>query len=384
MQAFAELLDRLVLTPVAQRQAAAARRTISAPRPIPTAARRSPRSPAISSIASVKPAMLRELVAERMDAELFGYSYDYVGDLAETIALVWPAPHAEAAQRAPTLSEVVEALHAASRARRAEGWSSAGSTGSTPRARWALLKLVTGGLRDRRLRAARQAGAGRLRRQGRRRDRGALARAEAALRRAVRLAGGQGARSRTSAQPRRSGRSCCRMPLDEARFRQARSRPTTPPSGSGTASACRRCAKAASRRLYSRTGDDISGAFPDLLEALDFEGALDGELLVGATTPTAIASRFRRPAAAAEPQDRPAEADGAAIRPSSAPTTSCSDGARGFAAAALRRAPQAAGGVRRDGSTRRASTCRRSCLSTTGTSSPSCAPIRAASRSSRA
>jgi DNA ligase 1 len=34
------------------------------------------------------------------------------------------------------------------------------------------------------------------------------------------------------------------------------------------------------RRLYSRTGDDISGAFPDLLEALDFDGALDGELLV--------------------------------------------------------------------------------------------------------
>jgi DNA ligase 1 len=34
------------------------------------------------------------------------------------------------------------------------------------------------------------------------------------------------------------------------------------------------------RRLYSRTGDDVSGAFPDLLEALDYEGALDGELLV--------------------------------------------------------------------------------------------------------
>ena len=34
-------------------------------------------------------------------------------------------------------------------------------------------------------------------------------------------------------------------------------------------------------RLYSRTGDDISGAFPDLVEALDFEGAIDGELLIG-------------------------------------------------------------------------------------------------------
>ena len=33
-------------------------------------------------------------------------------------------------------------------------------------------------------------------------------------------------------------------------------------------------------RLYSRTGDEISGAFPDLMAALDFEGVIDGELLV--------------------------------------------------------------------------------------------------------
>ncbi|MGI9399811.1 MAG: cisplatin damage response ATP-dependent DNA ligase, partial [Rhizobiaceae bacterium] len=36
------------------------------------------------------------------------------------------------------------------------------------------------------------------------------------------------------------------------------------------------------KKLYSRTGDDISAAFPDLLEAMEFEGAIDGELLVGA------------------------------------------------------------------------------------------------------
>src|SRR5262249_10242508 len=34
------------------------------------------------------------------------------------------------------------------------------------------------------------------------------------------------------------------------------------------------------RRLYSRTSDDISGSFPDVVEALDFEGVIDGELLV--------------------------------------------------------------------------------------------------------
>jgi DNA ligase-1 len=34
------------------------------------------------------------------------------------------------------------------------------------------------------------------------------------------------------------------------------------------------------RKLYSRTGDDIGKSFPDVLAALNFEGALDGELLV--------------------------------------------------------------------------------------------------------
>src|SRR6201999_2993568 len=34
------------------------------------------------------------------------------------------------------------------------------------------------------------------------------------------------------------------------------------------------------RRLYPRTGDDISRSFPDLVDALFEEGVLDGELLV--------------------------------------------------------------------------------------------------------
>jgi hypothetical protein len=53
-----------------------------------------------------------------------------------------------------------------------------------------------------------------------------------------------------------------------------------PPNGSGTASAFRPCSERGEARLYTRTGDDISHAFPDVLAALTFEGALDGELLV--------------------------------------------------------------------------------------------------------
>ena len=39
-------------------------------------------------------------------------------------------------------------------------------------------------------------------------------------------------------------------------------------------------ARGGERRLYSRTGDDISAAFPDICDAMDFDAVLDGELLV--------------------------------------------------------------------------------------------------------
>ncbi len=39
----------------------------------------------------------------------------------------------------------------------------------------------------------------------------------------------------------------------------------------------------ATSKLYSRSGDDISGAFPDIVDAVSFEGVVDGELLIGGT-----------------------------------------------------------------------------------------------------
>src|SRR5205085_12122784 len=36
-------------------------------------------------------------------------------------------------------------------------------------------------------------------------------------------------------------------------------------------------------RLYSRTGDDVSGSFPEIAEAFNADGVLDGELLVRGT-----------------------------------------------------------------------------------------------------
>jgi DNA ligase 1 len=42
------------------------------------------------SFKHAKPALIRDLIAQRTDPVLFGLSYDYVGDLSETVALMWP------------------------------------------------------------------------------------------------------------------------------------------------------------------------------------------------------------------------------------------------------------------------------------------------------
>jgi DNA ligase-1 len=54
------------------------------------------------SFKHAKPGLIRDLIAERTDPVLFGLSYDYVGDLSETVALMWPkgtssSPHASSA-----------------------------------------------------------------------------------------------------------------------------------------------------------------------------------------------------------------------------------------------------------------------------------------------
>src|SRR5882672_6747091 len=56
-----------------------------------------------------KSGMIRALIAERTDAVLFALSYDYVGDLSETVALMWPAPQQriDPAAAAPALSAVI-------------------------------------------------------------------------------------------------------------------------------------------------------------------------------------------------------------------------------------------------------------------------------------
>src|SRR4029453_8595645 len=58
---------------------------------------------------AAKPALIRDMVAARTDPVLLALSHDYVGDFAETVALIWPE-RAGANAPAPTIAEVVEAL----------------------------------------------------------------------------------------------------------------------------------------------------------------------------------------------------------------------------------------------------------------------------------
>src|SRR5260370_36680118 len=44
------------------------------------------------SFKHANPGLIRDLIADRTDPVLFALSYDYVGDLSETMALMWPSP----------------------------------------------------------------------------------------------------------------------------------------------------------------------------------------------------------------------------------------------------------------------------------------------------
>ncbi len=95
-------------------------------------------------IAAVTPSRIRGVVERRVHPVLFALSYDFVGDLAETVALIWP--EAGGAAPAPRLSEVVERLAGAGPvAALAEVEGLCDRLGASERL--ALIKLATGGLR---------------------------------------------------------------------------------------------------------------------------------------------------------------------------------------------------------------------------------------------
>src|SRR6202034_4029772 len=101
------------------------------------------------SFKHAKPGLIRDLITDRTDPVLFALSYDYVGDLSETVALMWPAASAAAVNGKAndlSLTTVVETLSPLGKTQLpkqlAQWLDTLDETG-----RWALIKMVTGGLR---------------------------------------------------------------------------------------------------------------------------------------------------------------------------------------------------------------------------------------------
>jgi len=230
-----------------------------------------------------KAGLIRALIAERVDPVLFEMSYNYVGDLAETVALLWPQQESGAGDEPqPTLSEVVAGLSRTGKAglpALLAGWLDR----LDENGRWALLKLITGALRvgvSARLAKVALAELGPLAPDDIEEVWHGLEPPYAAL-----FAWAQG----TAPRPESRDPVPFRPPmlahpldadgidaLDQADF-------VAEWKWDGIrvqAASARDTEGRLVRRIYSRTGEDISLAFPDLLEALPEECVIDGELLI--------------------------------------------------------------------------------------------------------
>jgi ATP-dependent DNA ligase len=274
MIAFAELLERLVFTPSRNAKIALLRRYF-ATQPDPDRGIGLAAITGELSFTAAKPGLIRELAAARTDPVLFEWSYDYVGDLAETVALMWPAAPSNAVP--PRLAEVVEALESAPKATLpgiVAGWLDA----SDASVRFALLKLITGGLRvgvSARIAKIALAEIGGVNPDEVEEVWHGLAPPYLPLfawleKRAPRPDPAQAPvfRPPMLAHPLEEADIADLQPADwRAEWKWDGIRVQLVATEGG-------------RRLYSRSADDISAAFPEIVEAMDFHAVLDGELLV--------------------------------------------------------------------------------------------------------
>ncbi len=274
MKAFADLLDALAYQPQRNGKLALLARYF---RETPDPERGHALAAIVGALdfAHAKPALLRGLVATRVDAELFRLSYDYVGDLAETIALIWPAR--AGANRPPDVTEVVERLRETAKAQLPaliERWLDALDANG----RWALIKLMTGGLRvgvSARLAKTAVASLG-----GRDPDEVELIWPGQSPPYTELFAWVEGKGEKPS------GRAVA--PFRPAMLAQPLEEPDLKALDPAAYAAewkwdgirVQAVREGDMARLYTRTGEDIGAAFPDIVEALAFDGAIDGELLV--------------------------------------------------------------------------------------------------------
>ncbi|MCF2525141.1 cisplatin damage response ATP-dependent DNA ligase [Bradyrhizobium sp. G127] len=235
------------------------------------------------SFRHAKAGLIRNLIAARTDPVLFALSYDYVGDLSETVALMWPADRrANNSPPPPTLTDVVTTFNTLGKteipAQLVRWLDELDETG-----RWALLKLVTGGLRiGVSARLAKTAAA-------------ALAEKDA---HDVELIWPGIAPPYLDLFAWLEGRADKPVNYDPAPFHPVMLAHAIEDTdfanlspedftaewkwdGIRVQAVCGRDNGGnILTRLYSRTGEDITKSFPDLAPSLHVPGALDGELLV--------------------------------------------------------------------------------------------------------
>ena len=271
MKAFAHLLERLAFTPARNAKLRLLRHYLETT-PDPDRGYALAALTGDLKLRAVTPSLLRGLMAERVDDQLFALSYDFVGDLAETIALLWQG---DGDQDVP-LHEAVTLLSDTGKA----GLPAAIAAMLDrlgPSQRLAFLKLATGNMRvGLSARLARIALA-------------EMGEPEVAdieeiwhgLKPPYRplfdwIAGG--------ARPEHAARAPFRpvmlsTPVD---LDQLRGFDPDEYMAEWKWDGIRVQAinDGGVRKLYSRTGEDIGAAFPDVIEALNFDGAADGELLV--------------------------------------------------------------------------------------------------------
>ena len=276
MIAFADLLERLTFTPGRLAKIALMRRYFET-QPDPDRGFGLAALTEELAFDAAKPALIRALAEERTDPVLFGWSHDYVGDLAETVALIWPARNTN--QPTPSLTEVVQTLLSTPKSELPPilaGWLDASSAS----VRYALLKLITGSLRV-----------------------GASARlAKVAL---AELAGGRVQPDESEEvwhglvppyrplfawlagegeRPDPAGAPVFRPPM-LAQPLEAADLAGLDPSlyraeWKWDGIRVQLVSVSGGKRIFSRGADDISGAFPEVLDAMGFHAVLDGELLV--------------------------------------------------------------------------------------------------------
>ena len=228
-------------------------------------------------IPHVKPAAVRGLVEERIDPVLFRMSRDYVGDSAETISLLWNTSadgEPEIDDATVSISEAVERLRTASKMDApkvlAELLDHLDASG-----RYALLKLAMGALRvgiSARLAKQALADAFGIDVESVEEVWHGLAPPYLEL---FDWAEGRG--------PRPTARDVpvfrpfmLAHPLEEARV----SLDDYAAEWKWDGIRVQLVRVAGQTRIYSRTGDDISGSFPEIAASFAADGVLDGELLV--------------------------------------------------------------------------------------------------------